>query len=117
MNRIGATILTIQAIVTLLAIPVAINNADVSAGLAWLFFGGVAFLCVLAAGLLRRGRIGYALGTFAEVASVALVFVVPAAVVIGVIFAALWFTLLRIGPKVERAKAAAQASSERPGHG
>lgn len=110
MNRIGATILSIEAIVILLAIPVAINSADVSAGRAWLLIGGVAVLCIVAAGLLRRGRVGYALGSLAQVGAIALGFVVAMAFVIGLIFAALWFTLLRIGPTVERAKAAAQSS-------
>jgi hypothetical protein len=108
-NRIAAAILSLQVIVVLLAVPVAINIADVGRGTAWLAGGAIALLCVLGAATVRRGRPGYVLGTAAQVASVAAGIVVPAMLILGGIFALLWFVLLRIGPQVEREKAAREA--------
>lgn len=103
MSRIAATLLTIEAIVVALAVPVAINVGDVSAGSAWLAAGGVIVLCIAGAGLARRGRRGFAVGWLAQVAAIALGFVVSAMFVVGAIFALLWLILMRIGPKVEAA--------------
>lgn len=112
MNRIAASILSVQMIVVLLAVPVAINIADVGRGPAWLAGGGIALLCVLGAAMVRRGRPGYVLGTAAQVGSIAAGIVVPAMLILGGIFALLWFVLLRIGPQVEREKAAREAQQD-----
>ncbi|WP_116952516.1 DUF4233 domain-containing protein [Jiangella endophytica] len=114
MNRIAAALLSIQLIVVLLAVPVAIHIADVGRGAAWLAGGGIALLCVLGAATVRRGRPGYVLGTAAQVGSVAAGFVVPEMLILGGIFALLWFILLRIGPQVEREKAAREAAPPDP---
>jgi hypothetical protein len=111
-NRIAATILSVQTIVVLLAVPVAINIADVSRGAAWLAGGGIALLCILGAATVRRGRPGYVLGTVAQVGSIAAGIVVPAMLILGGIFALLWFVLLRIGPQIEREKAAREAQQD-----
>ena len=111
MNRIAATILSVQTIVVLLAVPVAINIADVGRGAAWLAGGGIALLCILGAAMVRRGRVGYVLGTAAQVASIVAGIVVPAMLILGGIFALLWFVLLRIGPQIEREKAAREAAA------
>lgn len=104
MNRIAATILSIEAIVVLLAVPVALNISDVSTGTAWLLGGGVATACVVGAATVRRGRLGYVIGTLVQVAAIAMGVVVTLMFVLGPIFAFMWFVLLRIGPEVERAK-------------
>jgi hypothetical protein len=103
MSRIAATLLTIEAIVVALAVPVAVNVADVSVGKAWLAAGGVIVLCIAGAGLARRGRTGFAVGWLAQVAAIALGFVVTTMFIVGGIFALLWLLLMRIGPKVEEA--------------
>lgn len=104
MSRVAAAILSIEAVVVLLAIPVALNISDVSAAAAWLSAGAVALLCVGGAATVRRGRSGYVTGSIAQVAAIGVGFVAPAMFVLGGIFALMWFTLLRIGPAVERAK-------------
>lgn len=104
MNRIAATLLTIEAIVVALAVPVAINVSDVSTGKAWLAAGSVIVLCVAGAATVRRGRVGYIIGTVAQVAAIALGFVVTAMFILGAMFTALWVVLLRIGPRVESAR-------------
>lgn len=111
MNRIAAAILSTQMIVVLLAIPVAINIADIDRVAAWLAGGGIALLCVLGAATVRRGRPGYVLGTAAQVGSIAAGIVVPAMLILGGVFALMWFVLLRIGPQVEREKAAREAAA------
>lgn len=104
MSRVAATILSIEAIVVLLAIPVALNVSDVSTTAAWLAAGAVAVLCVAGAATVRRGRPGYVIGSVAQLAAVGVGFVVPAMFVLGGVFALMWFTLLRIGPEVERSR-------------
>lgn len=106
MNRIAATLLSMETIVVLLSVPVALNLSDVGTVAAWVAGGGVALLCVVAAATVRRGRVGYVIGSAAQVAAIGIGFVVPVMFALGAIFALLWFTLMRIGPEVERAKAA-----------
>jgi hypothetical protein len=105
-NRIAATLLSMETIVVLLSVPVALNLSDVGTVAAWVAGGGVALLCVVAAATVRRGRVGYVIGSAAQVAAIGIGFVVPVMFALGAIFALLWFTLMRIGPEVERAKAA-----------
>ncbi|MGH8826101.1 MAG: DUF4233 domain-containing protein [Jiangellaceae bacterium] len=106
MNRIAVTILSIEAIVVLLAVPVALNVSDVSSGIAWLSGGAVAAACVVGAATVRRGRVGYLIGSLAQLAAIAMGFLVTLMFVLGGIFALMWFLLLRIGPDVERSKVA-----------
>lgn len=111
MSRIAATILTMEALVIVFAVPVAINLSDVSTGAAWAAGGGVAVLCFIAAATVRRGRVGYHIGHIVQVLAIASGFVVPAMFALGGIFALLWVVLLRIGPEVERAQAQRQSQS------
>lgn len=106
MNRIAMTLLSMEALVVLLAAPVVLKATDVSTGTAWLAVGGVALLCVAGAGMVRRGRIGYVIGSLAQLAAIAMGFMVPVMFVLGGVFALMWLVLLKIGPEVERAKAA-----------
>lgn len=106
MKRIASTILTFEAIVVLLAVPVAVNISNVATATAWMAAGALAFGCAVAAATLREGQLGYVLGSVMQVAAVASGFVVPAMFVLGGLFALMWFILMRIGPQVERAKAA-----------
>lgn len=111
MNRIAATILTMEALVVLFAVPVAINLSDVDTGQAWAAGGGVALLGLVAAATVRRGRAGYLLGHLVQVLAISAGFVVPAMFALGAIFALLWIVLMRIGPEVERARSDAPPGS------
>jgi hypothetical protein len=111
MSRIAATILSMEALIVLLAVPVAINLSDVSAGAAWAAAVAVVALCVAAAGTVRRGRAGYVLGWIAQVLAVLAGFIVPVMFALGGIFALLWIVLMRIGPEVEAAQAARAAQT------
>jgi hypothetical protein len=89
----------------MLAIPVAVVVADVEPALAVPVGVGLGVLCMVAAGLVRRGRLGYVLGSVLQVAAIATGFVVPAMFFLGGLFALLWVVVLRIGPEVDRARA------------
>ncbi|NEE02774.1 DUF4233 domain-containing protein [Phytoactinopolyspora halotolerans] len=105
MNRIASSILGIEMIVVLLAVPVAINLSDVSTTAGWVSAAIVALLCFAGAATVRRGRRGYMIGSAAQVGAIAMGFVVPMMFVLGGIFTLMWFMLLRLGPEVERRSA------------
>lgn len=106
MSRVAATLLALEAVVVMLAIPVAVAVTDVAAGVAIPAGLAVGLACVVAAALVRRSRAGYILGSVLQVLAVAAGFIVPVMFFLGGLFAVLWFVLLRIGPEVDRARAA-----------
>jgi hypothetical protein len=106
MNRIAATLLVLEAVVVMLAIPVAVVVGDIEPAVAIPAGLGIGLLCVVSAGLVRRGRPGYVLGSVSQVAAIATGFVVPEMFFLGGLFALLWVVLLRIGPEVDQARAA-----------
>lgn len=106
MSRIAATVLCMEAIVIALAIPVATSLSDVDTSAAVTVGLALAVACVVVAGLLRRGRFAYVLGSALQLAVIVLGLVVPAMFVLGAIFAVLWFVALFLGAKVEAAEAA-----------
>lgn len=108
MNRIAATILVMEAIVVALAVPVALNVSDIATTPGWVAAAVVALLCIVGAGTVRRGRPGYVIGSVAQVGAVGIGFILPLMFVLGGIFAAMWFVLLRIGPGVEERAAGQQ---------
>ena len=83
-----------EAIVIGLAIPVAIVLEHANRGLAGGIGGGLAVCAVLIGGVVGRPRMGWALlaGTVLQLLVIAAGVVVSAMYVLGVIFAALWFT-------------------------
>ena len=114
MNRIAATVLVVEAIVIGLAIPVAVGVSDVAASTAVAVGLAVVVACLTAAMLVRKGAVGYYLGSVLQVVAIALGFVVPVMFVLGGIFALLWFLTLRLGREVERADAARRAAEAPP---
>lgn len=105
MRGVSSALLSMEAIVLLLWIPVAISVAGVSTSLALATGLGLAVLCVLAIGGLGRGW-GYHLGWVVQVLAIALGFVVTPMFFLGAIFALLWFLALRLGRQVEAAQSA-----------
>ena len=61
---------------------------------------------VLTAGILRRPG-GYLIGSLLQVVVLATGWWLPMMYVVGAVFAALWFTALRVGSRIERERAAA----------
>jgi hypothetical protein len=103
-RSVAAALLVLEAIVIVLAIPVAIVIADVRPAIALSVGGSVALLCVVVAGLLRR-PVGYALGWVIQGLAIAMGFVVPSMFFLGGVFALLWFITLRVGRAIEEQQA------------
>ncbi|MGI5274426.1 DUF4233 domain-containing protein [Nonomuraea sp. CA-218870] len=100
MRRLGASVLGMEAIVVALFTPVAITVGGVAPALAVTAGIGVAVLCVVATGLLRK-PIGYVLGSVAQVLAICTGFLVTTMFFLGAIFAALWITAIFVARRVE----------------
>ena len=109
-----AAVLSLEAITLGLTTPVMISVAEVSTGAALAIGLGLAVLCVLVAGMLRRPW-AYAAGWAIQVAAVGLGFVVGTMWVLGGIFALLWGMADYLGRRIERERAAAFAAYDRLG--
>ncbi|MEV5748411.1 DUF4233 domain-containing protein [Actinoallomurus sp. NPDC052308] len=103
MRRLCAVMLTLQAVVTLLAIPVAISVAHTDATRAGIVGGALALAGLLIAGLLRY-RWAYVAGSVLQILVIATGFVVPVMFFLGVIFGALWAASIWVGRRVEGAQ-------------
>jgi hypothetical protein len=99
-----AAMLTLEAIILALAVPVMISIEDVSTPLALTAGLGLALLCVLTAGALRRPE-AYAVGHVLQVGAIALGFLVPVMFFVGAMFAVLWLGAFFLGRRIEDDKA------------
>jgi len=111
MRGMCAAILTLEAIVLGLSVPVMIAVEDVEPATAVVLGLGLAVLCVVTAGLLRRPW-AYVVGHVIQLGAIGLGFVVPSMFVIGAIFATLWLTAFLLGRRIEADKARWAAESE-----
>ncbi|MEV0967627.1 DUF4233 domain-containing protein [Microtetraspora glauca] len=102
MRRLAASVLGMQAIVVALFTPVAIAVAHIDTTVAVSVGIGLAVLCVLVAGMLKRPY-GYIAGSFVQLLTIATGFLVPTMFVLGVLFAALWITAIFVARRVEGA--------------
>jgi hypothetical protein len=99
-----AAMLTLEAVILALAVPVMISVEDVSKPLALASGLGLAVLCILTAGALRRPQ-AYLVGHAIQVGAIALGFLVTIMFFVGAMFAALWFTAFFLGKRIEADKA------------
>lgn len=104
-----AGVLALEAITLGLTTPVLITIADVDPPVALSIGLGLAVLCLVTAGLLRR-EWAYGLGWLIQVAAVALGFVITVMFFLGGVFAALWATAYLLGRRIEREREAAFAA-------
>jgi hypothetical protein len=100
-----AGMLALQAVVLFLAGLVMTGVTDVGFGVAVSIGLGLAVLCLLAAGMLRRPW-GYWLGWAVQVVSVGLGVVVPMMFFLGAVFGALWAGAYFLGARIDRERAA-----------
>ncbi|GAA0942701.1 DUF4233 domain-containing protein [Nonomuraea longicatena] len=100
MRRLGASVLGLEAIVAGLVTPVAIVVGGVEPVLAVTAGLGLALLCVVAAGMLKR-PVGYVLGSLAQVLAICTGFLVTPMFFLGAIFGALWITAIFVARRVE----------------
>lgn len=99
-----AAMLTLQAIIVGLAVPVLISIEDVEPSLALPLGLGLALVCVLTAGMLRRPW-AYWVGHAAQVATIALGFLSAPMFFVGGLFALLWLSAFLLGRRIEADKA------------
>ncbi len=106
-----AAMLTLEALVLALSVPVMISVEDVDSGLAVGLGIGLAVLSLITAGLLRRPW-AYLLGHAVQVGAICLGFVVPVMFLVGAMFAGLWALAYFVGRRIEadRARWAAEAA-------
>jgi len=101
-----AAVLFLESLTLALSTPVMIAVADVEPELALPVGLGLAVLCLLTSGLLRK-EWAYSLGWTIQGAAVALGFLVTTMFFLGGIFALLWASADLLGRKIERERAAA----------
>lgn len=118
------TVLVSEIFVVLFATLVAHGLEVADRGLVWGVGGAAMLACVVAAGLLRRGRPGYVLGTAVQVLLILSGLVVATMFIIGGIFAVLWAVSLRVGGRIDverteryRAEVAHREAAGAPGDG
>lgn len=103
MRVLGSTVLILEAIVVLLAIPIAINISNANATYALIIGIALAGLLVLTVGVITK-PIAVPIGWVLQVLVVASGIVVPTMFFIGGLFALLWFYAVRNGQLVDRSR-------------
>jgi hypothetical protein len=108
-----AAMLSLEAVILALAVPVMISVEDVDKPLALSLGLGLAVLCVLTAGALRRPA-AYFVGHAIQVVAIGMGFLLPIMFFVGGMFAALWFGAYFLGRRIESDKVrwAAEAAAE-----
>jgi hypothetical protein len=96
--------LTLEAVVLALSVPVMISVENVDTGLAVGLGLGLAVLCVLTAALLRRPW-AFMVGHGVQAGAIGLGFVVPIMFAVGAMFAALWAIAYVVGRGIEADRA------------
>ncbi|GAA4568007.1 DUF4233 domain-containing protein [Planotetraspora kaengkrachanensis] len=100
MRRLGSSVLGMEAIVVALTTPVAIVVNHVQPALAVTVGIGLAVLCVVVAGMLKRPW-AYIAGSVIQVLAIVTGFLVTVMFFLGAIFAALWITAIFVARRVE----------------
>lgn len=103
MRVLGSTVLVLEALVVLLAIPIAINVSAANATYALIIGIALAGLLVLTVGVITK-PIAVPIGWALQVLVIASGIVVPTMFFIGGLFALLWFYAVRNGQRVDRAR-------------
>lgn len=105
MRVLGSTMLSLQAVVLLLALPVAISVNGVDGLTATLFLVGTALLAFLAVGAITK-KVGLILGWAVQAATLAMGLLVPWLFGLGVVFTGLWWGAIRAAAKIAAVQAA-----------
>lgn len=109
MKTLCAAVLFFEAIVVLLAIPVAIVGVEsVSAPVGLIGGGALVVACFAVSGLQRRSW-GITAGWVLQVLIILTGFLVPIMFFLGLVFAVLWFYAIRVGRRGDAIKAAREA--------
>ncbi|MGH3098212.1 MAG: DUF4233 domain-containing protein [Streptosporangiales bacterium] len=95
-RRFCSSLLIFEAIIFILAVPVATAVTGVDLGPGWAVGGGLALLAFVLCGFLRH-RWAYYLGSALQLVTIAAGVVVPVMYFLGVVFAVLWAVALWCG--------------------
>ena len=101
LRRLLSSVLVFEAIILILAVPVAVTIEHLSHGVAFGVGGGLAVVAILLAGVIGRGRWALIAGTVLQFLMIVAGIWVPALYVLGVVFLALWFGGIHLANKVE----------------
>lgn len=103
MRVLGSTVLVLEALVVLLAIPIAINVSGANATLALVMGIALAGLLILSVGVITK-PIAVPLGWVLQGLVIVSGCVVPTMFIVGAVFALLWFYAVRNGQQADRAR-------------
>ncbi len=103
MKRLLVTVLTMEAVIVLLMIVPAKQLGHASGATAGAVCGAIALVALLLCGFVGRGKAGLYAGSVFQALVIAAGVLLPAMYILGVIFAALWFTGIWLGRKWEHA--------------
>jgi hypothetical protein len=101
LRRLLSSVLVFEAIILILAVPVAVTIEHLNHGAAFGAGGGLAVVAILLAGVIGRGRWALIAGTVLQFLMILGGIWVPALYVLGVVFLALWFGGIHLASKVE----------------
>jgi hypothetical protein len=101
-KRLLVTVLSMEAVVVLLAIVPAKQLGHANGGMAAAVCGAIAVLALALCGYVGRGRGALYVGSVFQALVIASGVLLPAMYILGAIFAALWFTGIWLGRKWER---------------
>jgi Protein of unknown function (DUF4233) len=101
-KRLLVTVLSMEAVIALLAIVPAKQLGHANGGTAAAVCGGIAVIALVLCRFAGRGRVGIYAGSVFQVLVIASGVLMSALYVLGIIFAALWFTGIWLGRKWER---------------
>lgn len=101
MKRLLVTVLSMEAVVVLLAIVPAKQLGHVSFSTAGAVCGAIAVVAIALCGFVGRGKAALYVGSVFQALVIAAGALMTAMYVLGVIFAALWFTGMWLGRKWE----------------
>jgi hypothetical protein len=101
-KRLLVTVLSMEAVIVLLAIVPAKQLGHASAGTAAAVCGAIAVIAFVLCGYVGRGRAALWAGSVFQALVIASGVLLPPMYVLGGIFAALWFTGIWLGRKWER---------------
>ena len=111
MKRLLVTVLSMEAVVVLLAIVPAKQLGHASGGTAAAVCGAIAVVALALCGYVGRGRGALYAGSVFQALVIASGVLLPAMYILGAIFAALWFTGIWLGRKWERTEVPPSAPS------
>lgn len=113
MKRLLVTVLSMEAVVALLAIVPAKTLGHASAGTAGAVCGAIAIVALALCGYVGRGRGALYPGSAFQALVIASGILLPAMYILGAVFAALWFTGIWLGRKWEPGPPPAPAQERR----